>query len=99
MKAPYDFDAVVIGSGCGGSASACRLTEKGYFVGVMDVQNHVFGYQNMLVCDGAMRGANLGVNPSLTMTALSEHAMPQIPAKTAVETTPPRKHHVQAPLI
>lgn len=47
--------------------------------GVMDVQNRVFGYQNMLICDGSMLSANLGVNPSLTITALTEHAMSYIP--------------------
>ena len=51
--------------------------------GVMDVQNRVFGYQNLLVCDGSMLSANLGVNPSLTITALAEHAMSYIPAKNA----------------
>ena len=50
--------------------------------GVMDVQNRVFGYQNMLICDGSMLSANLGVNPSLTITALTEHAMSHIPAKS-----------------
>ena len=49
--------------------------------GVIDGQNRVFGYQNMMVCDGSMLGANLGVNPSLTITALTEHAMSLIPAK------------------
>jgi cholesterol oxidase len=32
----------------------------------------------MLVCDGAAMPANPGVNPSLTITALAEHAMAQI---------------------
>ncbi|MEZ4897053.1 MAG: FAD-dependent oxidoreductase [Saprospiraceae bacterium] len=49
--------------------------------GVIDKSNHVFGYQNMLVCDGSMISANPGVNPSLTITAISEHAMAQIPVK------------------
>ena len=35
----------------------------------------VFGYENLLVCDGAAIPANVGVNPSLTITALAEHAM------------------------
>ncbi|HEU4599715.1 MAG TPA: GMC oxidoreductase [Solirubrobacterales bacterium] len=34
----------------------------------------------MLVCDGSAVPANVGVNPSLTITALAEHAMSQIPA-------------------
>lgn len=37
MSTSYDFDYVVIGSGFGGSVSACRLTEKGYSVGVMEM--------------------------------------------------------------
>jgi cholesterol oxidase len=48
--------------------------------GVVDRHNRVFGYQNLLVCDGAAMPANPGVNPSLTITALAEHAMSQIPA-------------------
>ena len=51
--------------------------------GVMDARNRVFGYQHMLICDGSMLSANLGVNPSLTITALTEHAMSHIPAKAA----------------
>lgn len=47
--------------------------------GVIDANLQVFGYRNMLVCDGAAMPANPGVNPSLTITALAEHAMAQIP--------------------
>jgi cholesterol oxidase len=43
--------------------------------GVVDHRNRVFGYKNMYVCDGSVVAANLGVNPSLTITALSERAM------------------------
>lgn len=49
--------------------------------GVIDKDNHVFGYKNMLVCDGSMISANIGVNPSLTITALSERAMSKIEPK------------------
>jgi cholesterol oxidase len=48
--------------------------------GVVDANQHVFGYENLLVCDGSAVPANVGVNPSLTITALAEHAMSQIPA-------------------
>ena len=50
--------------------------------GVIDKNNQVFGYKNMFVCDGAMISANPGVNPSLTITAISEHAMSKIPNKS-----------------
>ena len=47
--------------------------------GVVDSQHRVFGYRNMYICDGSVLGANLGVNPSLTITALTERAMGFIP--------------------
>jgi len=48
--------------------------------GVIDKELRVFGYRNLLVCDGAAIPANPGVNPSLTITALAEHAMSKIPS-------------------
>jgi cholesterol oxidase len=47
--------------------------------GVVDHRNRVFGYKNMYVCDGSVVAANLGVNPSLTIAALTERAMSFIP--------------------
>ena len=47
--------------------------------GVVDHRNRVFGYKNMYVCDGSVLAANLGVNPSLTITAVTERAMTFIP--------------------
>jgi cholesterol oxidase len=49
--------------------------------GVIDKNNRVFGYKNMLICDGSAISANPGVNPSLTITALAERAMSRIPLK------------------
>jgi cholesterol oxidase len=52
--------------------------------GVVDARCRVFGYRNLIVCDGAAMPANPGVNPSLTITALAEHAMTHVaPAGTA----------------
>ncbi|WP_244109446.1 FAD-dependent oxidoreductase [Burkholderia anthina] len=51
--------------------------------GVVDRNLRVFGYQNMLVCDGAAMPANPGVNPALTITALAEYAMSKIPESGA----------------
>ncbi|HVY78945.1 MAG TPA: GMC oxidoreductase, partial [Solirubrobacterales bacterium] len=53
--------------------------------GVVDARQRVFGYENLLVCDGSAVPANVGVNPSLTITALAEHAMAEIPAKDGTE--------------
>ena len=50
--------------------------------GVVDRRNRVFGYRNMYVCDGSVIAANLGVNPSLTICALTERAMTFIPSAT-----------------
>ncbi len=47
---------------------------------VVDGDLRVFGYQNMIVCDAAALPANPGVNPALTIAALAEHAMAQVPA-------------------
>jgi cholesterol oxidase len=47
--------------------------------GVVDARQRVFGYENLLVCDGSAIPANVGVNPSLTITALAEHAMSHVP--------------------
>ena len=52
--------------------------------GVVDGRLRVFGYRNLLVCDGSAMPANPGVNPSLTITALAEHAMAQIPVREGV---------------
>jgi cholesterol oxidase len=48
--------------------------------GVVDRHQRVFGYENFLVCDGSTVPANPGVNPSLTITAMTEHAMSHVPA-------------------
>jgi cholesterol oxidase len=61
-------------------------------VGVIDSGQHVFGYENLLVCDGSAIPANVGVNPSLTITALAEHAMSRIPAAPGSDA----EHHVAA---
>lgn len=53
--------------------------------GVIDARHRVFGYENLLVCDGAAVPANVGANPSLTITALAERAMGFIPAKDEQE--------------
>tara|TARA_R110002051_G_scaffold250747_2_gene310104 strand:- start:23273 stop:24898 length:1626 start_codon:yes stop_codon:yes gene_type:complete len=51
------------------------------YTGVIDKDNKIFGYKNIYVIDGAMISANPGVNPSLTITAIAERAMDQIPDK------------------
>lgn len=49
--------------------------------GVIDSNQKVFGYENMWVCDGSAISANPGVNPSLTILAMTERAMDKVPGK------------------
>jgi cholesterol oxidase len=51
---------------------------------VIDRHHRVFGYENLLVCDGAAVPANVGANPSLTITAMTERALSSIPAQGMV---------------
>jgi cholesterol oxidase len=57
--------------------------------GVVDSHQRVFGYENLLVCDGSAIPANVGVNPSLTITALAEHAMSHVPTAGMLDTRAP----------
>ncbi len=52
--------------------------------GVIDEENRVKGYANMLICDGSQIPENLGVNPALSITAFAERAMSFIPPKKPV---------------
>ncbi|MCG8595812.1 MAG: GMC family oxidoreductase [Kiloniellales bacterium] len=68
------FDIPTTAHCMGGAAMAASPD-----AGVCDGRNRVFGYRNLYICDGSVLSANLGVNPSLTITALTEHAMSHIP--------------------
>ncbi|MFN8435823.1 MAG: GMC family oxidoreductase, partial [Anaerolineales bacterium] len=50
--------------------------------GVIDSHHEVFGYPGLYVMDGSAIPANVGVNPSLTITALTERAMSRFPSKS-----------------
>lgn len=49
--------------------------------GVVNDSFEVFNYPGMYVLDGSIIPGNIGVNPSLTITALSEYAMSLVPEK------------------
>ena len=51
--------------------------------GVVDTESRAFGYERFYVVDGSVIPANLGVNPSLTITAMAEHAMSKVAPKDA----------------
>jgi len=48
-----------------------------------DPQHGVVDENNMMICDGSTVPANPGVNPSLTITAMSEYAMSRVPVATS----------------
>ncbi len=52
--------------------------------GVIDSNHEVFGYPGLYVVDGSAIPANVGVNPSLTITALAERAMARMPARKSM---------------
>jgi cholesterol oxidase len=57
--------------------------------GVIDINHEAFNYPGLYVADGSAVPANLGVNPSLTITAMTERAMSRIPAASEIgEITP-----------
>jgi len=57
--------------------------------GVVDAYHRVFGHDGLHVVDGAAVTANLGVNPSLTITAQAERAFSFWPNKGEVDPRPP----------
>ncbi|NIJ14145.1 cholesterol oxidase [Saccharomonospora amisosensis] len=56
--------------------------------GVIDPYHRVFNYPNLHVVDGAAITANLGVNPSLTITAQAERAFSLWPNKGEADLRP-----------
>lgn len=49
--------------------------------GVVDSACRVFGHPGLWIVDGSVIPANLGANPSLTITAVAEYAMSLVPEK------------------
>jgi cholesterol oxidase len=56
--------------------------------GVIDPYQRVYGYPGLHIADGSAITANLGVNPSLTITAQAERAMAFWPNKGEVDARP-----------
>ncbi len=57
--------------------------------GVIDLDCQVFNYPGLYVVDGSIVPANPGINPSLTITALAEYAMSQMPPKPGAQIREP----------
>lgn len=56
--------------------------------GVIDAYHRVFNYPTLHIVDGSTITANLGVNPSLTITAQAERAMSMWPNKGEADQRP-----------
>jgi cholesterol oxidase len=57
--------------------------------GVIDAYQRLFGHPGLHVADGSTLTANLGVNPSLSITAQAERAMSMWPNKGEQDVRPP----------
>jgi cholesterol oxidase len=57
--------------------------------GVVDGYQRVYNYPGLHIADGSAISANLGVNPSLTITAQAERAMSFWPNKGEADSRPP----------
>jgi cholesterol oxidase len=60
---------------------------------VVDPYHRVFGHPGLHVVDGSAVSANLGVNPSLTITAQAERAIALWPNKGETDQRPPLGEH------
>jgi cholesterol oxidase len=56
----------------------CRIGSSAHD-GVVDETGQVHGHPGLYVVDGSVVPSNIGVNPSLTITALAEYMMSQLP--------------------
>ncbi|MEP7178151.1 MAG: GMC family oxidoreductase [Pseudonocardiales bacterium] len=57
--------------------------------GVIDPYQRLYGYPGLHIADGSALSANLGVNPSLTITAQTERAMALWPNRGEADVRPP----------
>jgi cholesterol oxidase len=63
--------------------------------GVIDPYNRVWNYPSLHIVDGSALTANLGVNPSLTITAQAERAFSLWPNKGDLDPRPAQKSQYQ----
>jgi cholesterol oxidase len=78
-----NFDAAMTAHFVGGCSIGADAES-----GVIDAYHRVFGYPGIHIVDGSAITANLGVNPSLTITAQAERAMAMWPNKGEADLRP-----------
>jgi cholesterol oxidase len=64
----------------------CPMSESAE-TGVVDKDLKVHGYPDFYITDGSIIQGNIGVNPSLTITAMAEYCMSKIPSKEGTHVT------------
>jgi cholesterol oxidase len=90
-----NFDAVLTAHFVGGCVIGADADS-----GVVDAYHRVFGYDGLHIVDGSAITANLGVNPSLTITAQAERAMAMWPNKGEADERPPLGvEYLPAPVV
>ncbi|AXG79779.1 GMC oxidoreductase [Streptomyces paludis] len=67
--------------------------------GVIDPYHRLYGHPGISVVDGSAVSANLGVNPSLTITAQAERAMSFWPNKGDPDPRPPQRTDGTTPYV
>ncbi|MGN2635985.1 GMC family oxidoreductase N-terminal domain-containing protein [Nocardia takedensis] len=91
--------AKIDGVGQGSWTEMVNIPITGHFIGgcpigdspatgVVDPYQRLYGYEGLHIVDGSTISANLGVNPSLTITAQSERAMSFWPNKGEQDPRP-----------
>jgi len=63
--------------------------------GVVDNELKVHGYPDFYITDGSVIQGNIGVNPSLTITAMAEYSMSMVPSKENAGITEISKQLIQ----
>ena len=79
-----NFDAVLTAHFVGGCVIGADSES-----GVVDAYHRAYGHPGLHIVDGSTITANLGVNPSLTITAQAERAMSLWPNKGEADARPP----------
>jgi cholesterol oxidase len=64
----------------------CPMSEERE-TGVVNHELRVHGYPDFYITDGSVIQGNIGVNPSLTITAMAEYCMSTIPPKEGSQLT------------
>ena len=73
---------------CAHPLGGCRMADTPD-LGVVDDTGAVYGYEGLYCIDGSIVPTSLGVNPSLTISALSERCAERLVARAADFGLPP----------